>query len=297
MPTRICLTGIFVALFFAFAPAGAQTVIDLEKIKQFNLAEYTCLRADGEITIDGRLDEPSWQAAPWSTPFVDIVSGEPAFFDSRVKLLWDERCLYLGYRAEETHIRGTLTGRDSRIWEDNDVELFIAGKDAYYELEINALNTIYEVFWIWDDILGQPGTAYSLADWPQEKRRTDKLSNYVPHLHPRGERTGYFDFDLPGLRHAVHVDGVLNDDSVTDNAWSVELAIPWAALSPLADGRALPPQHGDIWRIDCSRFQHRGRDGALLKECAGWTWNRHGYMNSHIPETFTRVKFSTDQSR
>jgi hypothetical protein len=28
--------------------------------------------------------------------------------------------------------------------------LFIAGRDAYYEFEINAFGTIYEVFFIWE---------------------------------------------------------------------------------------------------------------------------------------------------
>jgi len=39
----------------------------------------------------------------------------------------------------------TLTERDSPIYKNNDVELFIAGKHSYYEFEINAFNTIYEV--------------------------------------------------------------------------------------------------------------------------------------------------------
>ena len=42
-------------------------------------ARYTCYRAAGPITVDGKLDEASWQLAPKSTPFVDIVTGEPLF--------------------------------------------------------------------------------------------------------------------------------------------------------------------------------------------------------------------------
>ncbi|KPL13025.1 MAG: hypothetical protein AMS23_01710 [Bacteroides sp. SM1_62] len=40
---------------------------------------------------------------------------------------------------------------DVKIYQDNDVELFIAGSDACYEFEINAYRTIYEVFFIWED--------------------------------------------------------------------------------------------------------------------------------------------------
>ena len=35
--------------------------------------------------------------------------------------------------------------------QENDVEVFIAGQDAYYEFELNALGTIMERFYIWQD--------------------------------------------------------------------------------------------------------------------------------------------------
>ena len=54
-------------------------------------------------------------AAPKSTPFVDIVTGEPAWFDTRVAMLWDDDYLYFGFTAEETDVWGTLTERDSKI--------------------------------------------------------------------------------------------------------------------------------------------------------------------------------------
>ena len=87
------------------------------------------------------------------------MTGEPGWFDTRVALLWDDEHLYFGFWVTETDVWGTMTKRDSKIWEENDVEVFIGGKDAYYEFEINALNTVYEVFWIWKDIL-KPGSPY-----------------------------------------------------------------------------------------------------------------------------------------
>src|SRR5215470_18349647 len=116
------------------------------------LAHYICYRTAGPIVVDGKLEEPSWRMAPQSEPFVDIVTGAPAWFDTRVALLWDDDFLYFGFRAEETDVWGTLTERDSKIYEENDLEIFIAASDAYYEFEINALNTVYEVFWIWKDV-------------------------------------------------------------------------------------------------------------------------------------------------
>ncbi len=69
-------------------------------------ARYTCYRAAGPIIVDGKLDELSWQLAPKSTPFIDIVTGEPAWFDTRVALLWDDDYLYFGFWAEETRRLG-----------------------------------------------------------------------------------------------------------------------------------------------------------------------------------------------
>lgn len=258
-----------------------------------NLAHYTCYRASGPIRVDGALDEPAWKSAPRSTPFVDIVTGEPAWFDTRVAMLWDDRCLYFGFTVEEPDVWGTLTERDSKIYLDNDVEVFIAGKDAYYEFEINALNTIYEVFWIWKDAFG-PGSPYAgRPDFDPQTRRTAVLSGVGGHVHPRGERWGFLDWDFPGLQHAVNIDGTLNRRDDVDRGWTVELAFPWEGLRPLADGRSLPPREGDVWRIDCSRFQQVDREGKRLRRSAGWTWNRHGHYDSHIPETFTYVHFST----
>jgi hypothetical protein len=43
--------------------------------------------------------------------------------------------------------------RDSFLWLENDVEVFIAGPDCYYEPQLNVLGTVYEVFYIWHDAL------------------------------------------------------------------------------------------------------------------------------------------------
>jgi hypothetical protein len=257
------------------------------------VAQYTCYRTSSSMQIDGKLNEAAWALAPKSTRFVDIVTGEPAWFDTRVALLWDDEYLYFGFTAEETDVWATLAERDSKIYEENDLEIFIAGADAYYEFEINALNVIYEVFWIWKDAHAPAGKYWGRPGFDPQSQRTMVLDGVGGHVHERGERWGFLDWDCPGLRHAVHVDGTLNQRGDTDRGWSAEIAIPWSSLSLLADGRAIPPKDGDLWRIDCSRFEKNGRQGETLDPCAGWTWNNHGYYDSHIPEVFPKITFST----
>ena len=258
-----------------------------------DLAHYTCYRTADPIRIDGKLSELSWKKAPQSQPFVNIVTGEPApdMFKTQVALLWDDTYLYFGFTVVERDVWATLTERDSKIYMDNDVEVFIAGKDTYYELEINALNTIYEVFWIWQDVF-KPGSIYDVPEWDLDTQKLMTLSGVGDHIHPRGARWGFLEWDFPGVRHAVHVDGTLNKRDDVDTGWTVELAFPWTGMKWLADGRSLPPKEGDVWRIDCSRFEHVSAE--IAGGSPGWTWNKHGYCDSHMPETFTYVHFSME---
>jgi hypothetical protein len=256
---------------------------------------YVCLRTEEPLNIDGRLDESAWLRARQSSPFADIVTGEPVWLSTSVSLLWDDQFLYIGYKVEEPDVRAGLTVRDSKIWEENDVEFFIAGQDGYYELEINALNTIYEVFWIWKDILEPGNQYYGRPEFDPETNRVMTLTGVGGHVHPRGERWGFLDWDYPGLQHAVDVQGTLNDSSDSDLGWTVELALPWQGLKLLSDGRSLPPEPGDEWRIDCSRFQSYTVEGERLQRSAGWTWTRHGHYDSHIPERFSIVEFSDQE--
>jgi hypothetical protein len=257
-------------------------------------ATYTCYRAAEPLAIDGRLEAASWQRAPRSNAFVDIVTGGPAWFDTSVALLWDDERLHFGFWAEENDVWGTLTERDSKIYEENDLEIFIAGKDAYYEFEINALNTIYEVFWIWKDILRPGSLYYGRPEFDTATVRTMTLDGVGGHVHERGERWGFLDWDMPGLETAIYVDGVVNSRTKTDRGWRAHISIPWRGLDLIADGRSLPPRNGDVWRIDCSRFEKIGSNGETLDPCVGWTWNRHGHYDSHIPEVFPYVTFSSE---
>jgi hypothetical protein len=199
----------------------------------------------------------------------------------------------VGYWIEEPFVQATLTERDSLIYENNDVELFVAGQDAYYELEINALGTIDEVFFVWEE-------AYERAGYSKLPRfdRNVKGVRHFPGVgfpeHPRGARIGYWNLDFEGLRTAVYVDGTLNDNSDRDRGWTVEFALPWRGFKDIAapDGRALPPRDGDIWRMDFSRFnQYKAAPPAV--DSSGWAWTPHGVWDSHIPELFAKIQFST----
>ncbi len=257
------------------------------------IARYTACRTAGPLEIDGRLDEESWRLAPRSPRFVDLITGKPTIHDTRAAVLWDDACLYVGFWVEEPFVEATLTERDALVWTENDVELFVAGKDAYYELEINPLGTIYEALFVWEEAYERGG--FSAA--PEFARTADGAQPFNGvgfDRHPRGPRLGFFRWDMPGLRAAVSVDGTVNDNTDRDRGWTAEIAIPWSSMSWLAlgDGRALPPRDGDVWRMDFSRF-NKYREAPPADDSGGWAWSAHGAWDSHIPELFPYVHFST----
>ena len=246
--------------------------------------------------LDGRLESPPWQSAPRSRRFGDRVSGEPGFWDTRVSVLWDQTCLYVGYWVEEPNVQARLTERDSFIYHENDVELFIAGEDCYYEFEINALGTVYEVFYIWQDAYRR-GSRFDCPEFDLMERNVDLLGGFQDVMrhqqHPRGRRWAFMDWDFPGLRSAVFVDGRLNEPQHVDKGWRVELAFPWQGMKVLAGSRPLPPREGDIWHMDFSRFQKLTYCGVKADPHPGWSLSPHGVYDSHLPERFTPVCFST----
>jgi hypothetical protein len=260
------------------------------------VGHYTCYRTNEAINIDGHLDEQSWQKTPKSPRFVDLVTGKSAPLDTRMAALWDNENLYIGFWVEEPHVQAKFTEKDSPIYMENDVEVFIAGKDCYYEFEINALGTVYEVFFIWQDAYKKE-SVYDRQKFDLVSQRVDVLGGFQDNMrfgkHPRGKRWAFLDWDFPGMRSAVQVDGSLNDNTDIDNGWTVELAFPWKGMELLADGRSIPPQDGDTWRMNFSRFDAFDLKGNPVQPSTGWAFNKHGVYDSHIPECFTFVHFST----
>lgn len=254
---------------------------------------YVCRRARQAPIINGRLDDPVWQTIERSPRFVDMVDGAPAFYGTHAAACWDDEALYAAFWVDEPFVRASHTERDALIFQENDVELFIDGGDCYYEFEINARGTVYEVFFIWQDAIARfepafdPRRALTFAgDYDRQ------AASFWRGTHPRGVRYAFRDWDFPGLRAAVHVDGTINDDSDVDRGWTVELALPWAGMTHLANGRALPPQPGDQWRMFFGRFQKLHASGQEIQPHPAWCWTPHGRYDTHRPESFTVVEFS-----
>jgi hypothetical protein len=260
------------------------------------LEHYTSLQTTDVMRIDGILNEPVWQKVRKSPRFVDMISGQPGFFDTRAAVVWNEENLYVAFWVEEPFVSGKVTDRDATIFRENDVEVFIDGIDSYYEFEINALNTIYEVFFIWKDAYKQTFDipefdVHSIDAYTFGGNHDRGVETFWRGTHPRGSRWAFPAWDFPGLQSAVRIEGTLNMDQDIDHGWTVEIAFPWAGMKHLAGGRSLPPVNGDEWRIFFGRFEKLPVGNRVVSPA--WSWGRIGDGDNHIPERFTVVKFST----
>ncbi len=298
-----------VLVFLAFGVFAANVVASARDLLQAgtgsygctaqDIAQYVARRAAGLITVDGRLDELSWRNAERTHRFVDMVTASPGFFDTRASILWDDENLYVGFWIEEPYVEAQLTKNGSLIFLENDAEVFIDGGDTYSELEINALGTTYQVFYVWRDAY-KKGSIYDVPQFDIMKPQAvtfggdgdRKGTNFWTGAHPRGLRWAFLDWEFPGLKSAVHVDGRINDSSSPDKGWTVEVAFPWEGMKWLAGGRSLPPHDGDTWRIFLGRFEKLTASGVELPH-PGWALNRHAVFDTHIPECFPFIRMSS----
>ncbi len=218
---------------------------------------YDCFHNATPIKIDGKLDDPAWNKADWTTDFVDIEGAakpQPRF-RTRVKMLWDDQYLYIAAELQEPDVKATLTQHDSVIFHDNDFEVFIKplpDTESYYEFEMNALNTG------WDLYLDKPYKKHGKAD---------------------------NSWDIPGLKTAVAIQGTLNNSRDKDHGWTLEIAYPWQAFQ--SRQQVPPPQAGTEWRINFSRVEWKA--GQPRED--NWVWSPQGVINMHVPEQWGYLHF------
>ncbi|KAG7389169.1 hypothetical protein PHYPSEUDO_010971 [Phytophthora pseudosyringae] len=286
---------------------------------------YICLRRKIHPTdagcepmrLDGRVDKDEWAHVPWSEPFVDIEGPErkPAEHPlTRFKMMYDDDTLYVGAELMEPKIWGTIAEKNSTMYHENDMEVFFnldGSRHHYYELEVNCLNTIWEL------LLHRPyKDGYSIEN----------------------------PFNLVSLRSAVFVDGRTNSPETECVKWCVEMSWSLAELQqfdklryrgaldellssgprpgtastatprpPSASARTTRPAlttgrtvAGDVWRVNFSRVQYEletvvNADTNQLqyqkvpdKREDNIVWAPTGVIDIHRPERWGYVFFSSE---
>jgi hypothetical protein len=259
---------------------------------------YVAYRTHGEVGDASLLADP-WRRVPRTPRFVDVVGGTPALYDTTAAVLWDDRCLYVGFWCESPFVQASVSVRDELVCVESDVEVFIDGGETYYELQLNARNTVFEAFYIWKDAYTRGGRfdvpdfdvrrAFTFAGNPDHDHTANR---FWTGTHARGNRWSFFDWDFPGLQTAVDVRGTLNDPSVEDEGWTAQITLPWQGMRWLAAGRSLPPTPGDELRVSLARYEKFRIGGNDV--FAGWVSTPIGSVDNHRPEHFTEVVLTGD---
>lgn len=244
------------------------------------IVSYTCRRATGAIRVDGKLDEPAWQAAEvlkdWTYPWYREGPKQGA----KAWLLWDDEALYFAAQVEDTDLLGKVETTDERqVWHDERFEFYVDS------------NPGDEVYRCWE--------------FTTMKHKLDYAVSWGRRFH--------FGWDCVGLQYAVRVEGTLNDEQ-PDRGYRIEARVPFRPNfehavefpprkkategGPQADqpkfvrAANVPPKPGDIWRLGVNRedqYTHEGKERYVL---AMWVDPKVAKPDFHVPTAFGKLIFA-----
>lgn len=217
------------------------------------LPRYSVQRTTSRISIDAKLNEPAWNRAPLVGDFFFNRWKEGEKEKTDVRLLWDDKNLYVAYYCHDRHISASVTQRHGPVSRDDCVEIFLSPNPQkvrnYYTFEINAIGTMLN------------------------RCKTDWWKG-APTWEPEGVK---YRTSLQRSRP--------KQESAADHDWTVELAIPFKNFA--RDAAHVPPRDGDTWRINLYRT-----GGITNRQSSSWSPLPAG-VNFHTPEAFGWIEFST----
>ena len=89
---------------------------------------YPVLRAKAPVQIDGKLTDAEWASAVKVSGFTVSGRGAIALDQTVMRLLYDDRHLYLGVKCNESRMQHLVVEHfadDEAIWRDDCIEFFL----------------------------------------------------------------------------------------------------------------------------------------------------------------------------
>lgn len=243
-------------LFVLNCSDDKNTESELAKTSNLAIPRYICKKISKSLNLTGKLDDPGWNKVE-SIFLVDAIHGGKGRFKTEVRVLYDDRFLYVGFRCEDDYIWGTVTERDGEIWNQECVEVFLNPANAghqYYEINVSPKNIIYDSVILNNRTQKQPFAKFiGFPEWNAAEMSTSVFA--------AGE------LDLPG----------------GGRGWTAEFAIPFNVLFGAAN---IPPKSGDVWRAGFFRI-----DSPQQGQREHYVWVKTGREAFHLPWLFGYLEF------
>lgn len=208
-------------------------------------------RLEGELALDGRLDEPAWQQAQVIGPFEHYDGHGHGRFRTTARLLWDDEALYVGFDCPDDDVHSPYRDRDEPVYESEAVEIFLdpdGDRDAYVELQVAPTGARF-------DAAFKGGARQGMnAAWNHD------------------------------YKAAVHVRGSLNQPGDKDEGWSSEWRIPF-------EGLEAKPEAKSRWKANLFRLDRRRNPAGQVTSTDATAWSAPMTGDFHRLERFGTLVF------
>jgi hypothetical protein len=264
------LISIFVACFASLNLVAQSPFTGVENLFS-EPKSYTLFNTKTTLKIDGELDEKAWLDSRWSDFFIDIEGDlKPVpTFKTRVKMLWDEKYLYIAAQMQEPHIWANNKPEKDIIFRDNVFKIFIDPDNNMnddFEIQINPQNNMLFL------IMNKP---YRDAGVP--------VSGWIP----------------IGIQSAVKISGTINNADDSDNGWTAEIALPLSAFNfNPKDAKQNKNLRINFLRTNFDFIVNNGVYSKALDSTGKAfpphysCWTPQGIINMHYPERWGYTQFA-----
>lgn len=215
----------------------------------------TVKRLNGEIVVDGKLDEAAWKNAEVLTMADTLGRGDPVKYPTKLRLLYDDEYLYVSFECTDVDITERYKKRDDPIYDHETVEVFLMP------------NVVAPALGPYVELQSSPGGIIFDASFDGRRQGMNK------------------GFDA-GQEIATTIDGTLNDPA-PDTGWKTEWKVKFTNIR----GVKTPPKAGDEWRMNAYRIEKYRKNGRLEGEYTGWSPPKIGDFHNVV--RFGRMKFGS----
>ena len=216
------------------------------------------------ITIDGKLDEPTWKRAV-EIPIQFQKSEKTPEVKAKARLLWDAQFLYVGFEVLDTNIIAPVIARDGDVWRNDCVEMFLMPSQRF-------------------------GTY-----WEIELSPTGSILDYLCYKYPNQWGSDFHTAEtVQGLQVASVIRGTANKTDDRDEGYTIEVAVPFDQLPGMQKGAGKGDRIRALlgWVNNDSGASNNATTSLAQVPYAGWFHNVWSYqpfkLVSKIPKPTTK---------